>query len=388
MAAGDQATFEALRLAVASHYGDEAGRRWSALAAGETLDWTALAALATAHGLAPLLYAAAIALPVPAVPPEPLAHLQRSYQQTAAMNLLAEHDLAAMLHCLDEAGVQVALLKGAALLKTVYDQPAWRPMVDIDLLIQFDDLPAALAALAQIDYRPTEPEPFANRDGLYWNECLLHRRDRTSAQLELHWDLLGIPYYASRLPAAELLDRARSLFVGNSQSLALAPADLLLHLCAHNFFHHQGQLWRADVDVAFVVRRYGPELDWETFIETAVDLDLLLGVRQSLIRAAGLWFAPIPEPVLARLNALKPRARERAMLAGQRGEFRKLLRTLATLPTLGHRYDFVKGQLFPARDYLAWRYSVPTTSPALVAYARRYGSGLRGLFSELFGRSG
>lgn len=387
MAAGDETTLTALRLAVASHYSDEAGRRWSALVS-ESLDWPALASLALAHGLGPLVYAAVIALPDPAVPPEPLAQLQGQYQQTAAMNLLAEHDLAAILGALNQAGVRTAVLKGAALLKTVYRQPAWRPMVDLDLLIQFEDLPVALDALAQIGYRPTEPEPFANRDGLFWNDFLLHRQGRPSAQLELHWDLLGIPYYATRLPAAELLDRAQALVAGDIPALALAPADLLLHLCAHNFFHHQGRLLRADVDVAFVASHYGPELDWETVVETAVDLDLLLGVRQSLARAAGLWFAPIPRPVLARLEALRPRARERAMLAGQRGEFLKLLRTLATLPTLGHRADFVKGQLFPSRDYLAWRYDVPVSSPAPVAYARRYGSGLRGLVSELFGRGG
>jgi hypothetical protein len=387
MAAGDDATPAALHLAVASHYSDEAQARWAAQAAGGALDWPALAALASAHGLAPLLYAATIALPGPPAPAEPLAYLQGHYQQAAAMNLLAERDLAAMLGCLHEAGVQVAVLKGAALLKTVYEQPAWRPMIDIDLLVQFADLPAALAALARIDYRPAEPEPFANRDGLYWNECLLHRRGRTSAQLELHWQLLGIPYYAARLPAAELLDRAQPLMIGDVPAQALAPADLLLHLCAHNFFHHQGQLWRADVDVAFVASHYGPELDWQAFVAAAVERDLLLGVRQSLSRAAGLWLAPIPRPVLARLEALKPRARERAMLAGQRGEFLKLLRTLITLPGLGHRVDFVKGQLFPSRDYLAWRYDVPLDSPAAVAYARRYGSGLRGLFSELFGHS-
>jgi hypothetical protein len=383
---GDQATLEALRLAVASHYSDEALERWAALAAAGSLDWPALAALASVHGLAPLLYAATIVLSDPPTPAEPLAQLQRQYQMTAAMNLLAEHDLAAILHALHQAGIKVALLKGAALLRTIYDHPALRPMIDIDLLIQFADLRATLAALAEIDYRTTEPEPFNNLDGLYWNEFLLHGQGRTSAQLELHWDLLGIPYYATRLPTVALLDRARPLMIGDLQSLTLAPADLLLHLCAHNFFHHQGLLWRADVDVAFVASHYGKEMDWDALVNFAVDLDLLMSLQQSLSRAAGAWLAPIPKPVLERLKALRPRAREQAMRACQRSEFLKLLRTLATLPGLKHRSDFVKGQLFPSRDYLDWRYGVPLTSPAPIAYARRYGSGIRGLLSELTGR--
>ena len=382
----EQPALAGLRLAVASHYDSQAGSMWRDLSAGGSRDWHSILSLANRHGLGPLLYSA-ISANVPAdFPPEIQSRLKRQYQLTATMNMLAMHDLNAILRSLRKAGIQAALLKGAALLASVFDNQALRPMVDLDLLIRFEDLPKAKIALAGIGYTNDEPEPFDNPDGLYWNELLLQGQGRTSAQLELHWNLLDIPYYATRLSVPSLFRRATQVDVEDGRATALSPEDLLLHLCAHNLYHHQGLLWRSEVDIAFVVNAHGSLLDWDRFVASAVELDLLLGVKHSLARAAGLWFAPIPRDVLATLGRLKPKSRERFWAYCQRSEFLKLFRTLTTLPGGRRRYNFMKGQLLPSREYLYWRYGTPISSPAPLAYARRYTSGLRGLLAELTGR--
>lgn len=380
-------SFNALRLAIASHYNEQARERWKANVLAENLDWFSLGRLATMHGLGPLLHEAARSIEAPNASSKALAELKQEYQLTAAHNMLAEHDLERMLGALNEAGVPVAVLKGAALLKTVYRDPALRPMVDIDLLIRFADSTAALEALGRAGYAPTEPEPFENLNGLYWNERALFDQSLTSTQLELHWNLLDIPYYASRLSTAQLLKRAQPMYFGDTQGLSLAIDDTLLYLCAHNTFHHQGLLWRNDVDVAFFVSRHRTQLDWEALISRATDLDLVLGLQQSILKAKQLWCAPVPVPILEKIGRLEPRTREKVMVACQRSEFLKLLRTLLTLPSWEHRVHFVNGQLFPSRDYLYWRYGVAATVPGPVAFSRRYWSGLHGVLSEIFGRS-
>jgi hypothetical protein len=383
----DDPSFNALRLAIASQYNEQARERWQTKVLDENLDWPSLGRLATMHGLGPLLHEATKSIDAPSASDEALAELKREYQLTAAHNMLAEHDLKRMLGALNAAGVQVAVLKGTALLNMVYRDPALRPMVDIDLLIRFADRTAALEALGRAGYAPTEPEPFENLNGLYWNERVLCDQSRTSTQLELHWNLLDIPYYASRLSTAQLLKRAQPMNFGDVQGLSLAIDDTLLYLCAHNTFHHQGLLWRNDVDVAFFVSRHQAQLDWETLITRATDLDLVLGLQQSILKAEQLWLAPVPVPVLEQLGTLEPRTREKVMVACQRSEFLKLLRTLLTLPSLEHRVHFVNGQLFPSRDYLYWRYGVAATVPGPVAFSRRYWSGLHGVLSEIFSRS-
>jgi hypothetical protein len=384
---GRDLVFQALRLAIASHYSEPALERWAILAQNESLDWVALARMATVHDLAPLLNAALQSLPASTVPPAHVAGLKQEYQTTATYNMLAEHDLIAVLRNLALAGVQVAVLKGAALLYMVYEEPALRPMVDIDLLISYGDLDASLAALQPIGYASTDPDPFVNMNGLFWNEVLLQNLDRTGSQLELHWRLLDIPYYAERLSTFELLQRADTFTFGNDKAYGLAPADLLLHLCAHSIFHHRGLLLRSDVDVAHVLARYESKIDWDLLLTTVVDLDLVLGFQQSIIRSADWWYAPVPSTVLDTVRTMKPRLRESAMLACQRSEFLKLLRTTATLPDMSHRYQYIKGQLFPSRKYIDWRYGVPATASAQAAYATRYWSGFRGLVTELTGHS-
>jgi len=389
----DNSVFGALRLAVASHYDNLALEQWhrlvekSAVAGDHRLDWLAVSKLASANGLGPLLYQAAKSVPAPFNEPLLTGELERHYQVTAAQNTVAMHDITSVVRCLNETGIDPMLLKGAALLNTVYKSPAQRPMFDIDLLVPYTNLEAALTAVAPLGYSVSEPEPFPNLDGLFWNEVLLQDKEGARVNLELHWNLLDIPFYASRPPIATLMGRAQHVDIGKTSALCLAPLDLLLHLCAHNIFHHQGRLWRTEVDVAFVAQTYKTELNWDKLITAAVDHDLVLGVQQTIVRSAEYWRAPVPEDALNALRLLKPTARERSWLSYQRSEFLKVFRTIVTLPSIWHRYHYLRGQLFPTSEYLSFRYDIAPETPRTLAYSKRFWSGIQGLLSELTGQT-
>jgi hypothetical protein len=381
-----------LWLAVASHYDERAKAKWyqlvedSAVSSGHHVDWSSVYGLALANGLGPLIYAALSSIPAQFRPLLLVTDLKRNYLETAAQNTLAIHDLVSAVSCLHEAGTDVVLLKGAALLNTVYDNLALRPMFDIDLLVNYTEFDAALAALARLGYSLAEPEPFPNLDGLFWNEILLEGTGETSVNLELHWNLLDIPYYASRLSTKDLMSRAQRVSIDQTEALCLAPVDQLLHLCAHSAFHHLGLLWRTEVDVAFVAHAHAPSLDWDHLIDSAVEHDLVFGVQQTILRAAKVWRAPIPKDVLIRLRLLKPTSRERAWIAWQRSEILKVCRTFVTLPSIRQRYFYAKGQFFPSRDYLSFRYGISPEVPGPLAYTRRFLSGMQGLIYEVSGR--
>jgi hypothetical protein len=63
-----------------------------------------------------------------------------------------QRELGAVLQSLATAGVTPVLLKGAALARTVCDNPGPRPMDDVDLLLREADVPAALRELAALGY--------------------------------------------------------------------------------------------------------------------------------------------------------------------------------------------------------------------------------------------
>ncbi|HUS94202.1 MAG TPA: nucleotidyltransferase family protein [Patescibacteria group bacterium] len=377
---------EVLKIAVASHYSQLALTKWQEFLLGQELNWYALAKLSNAWGLSPVLYDRVRQTPSLAIPIETTRLLATDYQATATFNLLALHELTKILDALMPLKIPVVLLKGIALLHSVYDNYAFRPMFDLDLLIQFKHLEQIVAALTIVGYQQLHPEPFHNYQGLFWNEVLLVNSGPSKMQVELHWNLVDNPHYARKLKTEKLIARCRIKHEAGYDLLLLAPDDQILHLCIHNAYHHQNRLQRSLVDIAFVANHFSDEINWDRLANSAIANDMTLAVATNLTLAANEWFAPVPMEILQHLEKTGIEIRERFYFLGQRSEFLKLGRTLITLPGLKSKIFFILGQLFPDRDFMVWRYGNGSTRPTIVLYLKRYASGLRGLIFEVIGR--
>src|SRR5918992_5479714 len=67
----------------------------------------------------------------------------------AMLQVLAlERHLVTLSEALEEAGVEMVLLKGSALAHTVYPDPSWRPFADLDFLVRGQDFQRAIQVLA------------------------------------------------------------------------------------------------------------------------------------------------------------------------------------------------------------------------------------------------
>jgi hypothetical protein len=76
------------------------------------------------------------------------------YAAAALAAARAAHRVDEAVAALTAAGIPVALIKGISYARSLYTDPAERPMADIDLLVPAARHPAAIAALAAIGYRP------------------------------------------------------------------------------------------------------------------------------------------------------------------------------------------------------------------------------------------
>ena len=260
----------------------------------------ALIEQAVAHGVAPLLRNRLLRLGLFETLPAPAPDaLDAQYLQQSVRALARYHELGTIADRLAETRTQVIALKGIYLARAVYPEPGLRPMGDLDLLFRVEDLQDVQAALIALGYeregmqfppsyyppRHHQLPPFT-RDGATAIE--VHTRiERPSAPFAIDHD--GI------------WERARPWSAGGQGVLALAPEDLLLHLCLHTAYHHKFRIaLNALMDIALVAER--ESLNWAAFTARARQWRAALPVFIGLELARRIVGAGVPAPVLASLS--------------------------------------------------------------------------------------
>jgi len=323
-------------------------------------DWESLLRYVQEQGLTQLVYRALRDRDwVPAMAQQTL---RQASHQDATRDLLAFHELEAVLHALADKGITVILLKGAALARTVYAEAGVRPMRDLDLLVRRQDVRAARNALEAVGYTPLDVETRAGIDLEYRHSVTLQRVGILTTLIELHWSIFAPQYYLHRLPMEWFWQTAIPVRVGNAPTLILGPEAQLLHLCAHLVLHHEGTelLWLNDI--AEVISCYQNQMDWEQLLDRAQAYDLLLPLQQLLPRMAEEWQSPVPGAVLADLQARRASPAETRVFtwltAKQRTTAQRFCSDLLGIPGWGKRLHFLWTTLFPSPTYMQHRYGI------------------------------
>ena len=209
------------------------------------------------------------------------------------------------LESLRAEGISTMVLKGAAVGAVHYRDAGARPMDDVDVLVRPEDAERALAVLraggwselSRIDVRRVMRShhalPLANANG---------------GQLDLHWRVLpesvrDDDFWAAAVPTAP----------GTATTLAPGPTDQLMHTCAHGVkFGAAALRWIADA--AAILRSAGGQIDWPRLVDAVAEREVSLRPPTSLELLRDLLGAPIPRHVLAELDHLPSRPRERLLL--------------------------------------------------------------------------
>lgn len=378
-----------LRLCLRGRWDPDALVRARAVAAHDELDWDALLGDARREGVAPLLYDAVRDREL--LPATLEEELRGDYYGTARQNVRLFHELEEVLGCLARDDVPVIVLKGAALADAVYGNVAVRPMCDVDLLVRERDVSAALRALAALGYESFGVEGLVPRD-IHANQVMVRRSGSRNIPIEIHWALFWFPYYRQVISTEYFWTTTLPLQIGDVPARMLGLEAQLLHLCGH-LLHHGGNrddyrlLWLHDI-AAFTVR-YGKQLDWRQLLEQAKAYDLVLSLREILIRVGGEWQTPIPPDVLEKLrNIPASRNEQRAVswltaLSGSSSMDDYPLASLAALPTWRSRLAFLwHDLLFPSIAFMRRRYDIRHRFLVPLCYPYRWLSGLIRLISS------
>lgn len=267
-------------------------------------DWHRLLELASWHRVLPLLHQhlAAVAEAGGTVPAPVLEELQRLARESMARGLYLRTELGRVLAALAAEDVPVVLLKGAALVETVYPHVGLRPMGDLDLLVPREDVERAHEAVRALGYE-VKGAKVQERDDDAWLATIHHHLPlvlpATGAVVELHhrilvdrhgWDVDGVWARARPLDASP-------------PRLVPAPEDLFLHVAAHFALDRINRGRHALGQLADVVRLAQGGLDWDAVVARARQDQVADRVFLAVL-AADLLVGGVAPP--ATLDALRP----------------------------------------------------------------------------------
>jgi hypothetical protein len=267
--------------------------------------------------------------------------------------LRGEH--AQVIQTLSAAGIEIMPIKGVQLAERCYGELALRPIVDLDLLVHRQDLPAIEAMLAELGYLPVHG---TSRKFDFYE--LVHNAlvfCRHSDQLiELHWQLANLPAYLPRFAPRDLWRRAVPSEFAGLPVRGLSPEDELRYLCFHYAAQHQSTRLIWLVDIAELANSLPADWRWQAFVDETIELGLATPVAVALGQAHDKLGAHVPEEILPQLRRASATRRERTAWSSAAVVFRRPDSLLRYMLVQSNAADLLAlARALAARAWRRWR---------------------------------
>lgn len=273
------------------------------------IDWDRFWSLAHLHEVLPLSWAflRADADRRAKVPIAVAERAERVYFATQIRTNQRTEEVGRVLSGMEAAGIEAMVVKGLALVNTVYGTDGLRTFDDLDILVRRRDLDPSRAALEALGYRTRAVPLFEEVDHRFHDLQYFRPLSGRLECLELHWDLWDPRQFRSDIEG--FWQRARPATIAGANRLVLSDADTLLHLAIHRT--RAPLRLRFICDVAELIRARGQTIDWDALVSRAESVGARTAVHMVLDLAAQLLDADVPAETL---RATSPGRVKRAML--------------------------------------------------------------------------
>lgn len=339
------------------------------------LDWEWVLNTALRLRIAPFLYTSLKGMEKEKLTPQKiLKSLKIAYDRAVAKNMLLYAELRRILDRFKENGVDVVVLKGAALAETVYANTSLRTFGDLDLLVTKDNLQSVDRAMCGLDYKSICVE---NKSQQWFRTNHFHLapyvNSRKSTAVDVHWHVTNMN---NRIDIEEWWRRAKNVKIVGRDVLILSPEHTLIHLALHLLHHNFVRSRFRDLcDISETLKHYKNRIDWMKLREEVNGYEIkklvysiFYLVKQINSSQCGLpeWLNPRDVPIDSKLVSLM----ENQLLTGGENSS-SVLGPLARLLAVDKPYDKIRiifNTVIPPRETMSWRYSVSQSSSALYLY--------------------
>lgn len=189
-----------------------------------------------------------------------------------ARNIILYDELQKMLSSFNKNNIPAIVMKGAALAETVYPNIGQRPMTDIDLLINIEDLPLIEKELLKSGYKKDE------------NVLLPHYTKKISEYnfifLDLHYEL----WFLNEKYLREIWQNAVPARIADTEVLMMNPSDTIIHLAVHCVVDH-GNIKKVYIDDAEkMINHCNDSMNWSLLLEKVENYDVQIPVYAFLTK--------------------------------------------------------------------------------------------------------
>jgi len=227
----------------------------------DKLDWSEVLRMAFENRVASLLsYALAPVFKTGRIPQQQLVVLKKFFLETTQKNLRIRHSLNRIISELADRGIEVIVLKGAALAYTIWPHMATRQMHDIDIVVPMERVRETLDVLLELGYQKTRDFP------VEWH--LKHTKElsalvepKSGIEIEVHYRFFS-PNSRLRIDETPFWLNASSKEFGEVFAKVLASEELFVYLCLHvSVGHFLKDNMRSLLDIKLLIEVSGESLD-------------------------------------------------------------------------------------------------------------------------------
>jgi len=242
-------------LCARQHFDGNHRRQVAGICQDRKIRWNAVFHTAEQHGVSPLVLASLKKCGEElGIPSEVLASFKRSAVHSVFVQERTTEVLTEVLALFARKGIDLMLVKGAALSRVVYAQPWYTRFADIDLIINAGreeigeaDRGEIIATLEGFNDHPGRFQLHIEYDFLAHHDVTMN-------------DLLPVD-------SQRVWHEARRIRIGEHDAFVMAPEDMVIAACVNSCRHRFFRL-KSLCDIAEIIERF-PDLDWDALISKA-----------------------------------------------------------------------------------------------------------------------
>ena len=333
---------------------------------------------ANAEGVVALLHEyISSADPSSEIPASFQTHIAQRAREKAQQCLMREAECRRLLMRLEQAGVQVLLLKGSALAYWAYPSAHLRDCSDIDLLfLSYAETQKAISVLQTLQYSLRDTALPGNLVS-FEQTCVRDSRVGAGLEIDLHWRLSSSPLFAYQFDSDELISSAITLPKLGVNARGLSPVHAFFNACMHriqNMADGTQDCLKWLYDLHLLSSQFKAS-DWQAITNIAIERQLAGACWDGLQATRREFNTVIPENIL---DELARAARlERMQISKMHSWFYIQRMSFLAFPTVRLRMRWLRQRLLPNTAYLRARHGGENTAGILL---RRVKAGWQRLF--------